>query len=175
MAQIRFIVDLYPIYSTFRHRLEEKVKDRLAPKTSIEMVTDDFFDICIHLASDGVKFFDAGEQRLMLNPVGRIRQMVNVQMQDIFFDQLCEYAHECNYFTVHALDEKFVGNDVASLGVYIIDELLREIMNTLIQYPEGRMYFDSTAYATNDDAISDMIMNRCNVNTHDMYVFLGFE
>jgi hypothetical protein len=175
MAQLRFVIDLYPIYTTFRHRLEEKIRDRLTPKTSVEMVTDDFFDICLHLASDAVKFFDAGEQRLMLNPVGRVRQMVNTQMQDIFFDQLSEYAHESKYFTIKSLDEHFVGNDVASLGVYIIDEILREIMGALIQYPEGRMYFDSTSYATNDDAISDLIMNRCTQNAHDMHVFLGFE
>lgn len=175
MSTISFVIDVYPIYAMFQQRLTEKVGRKLRSRVSIEMVTDDFFDICMQMASDAIQHVEIGEQRLLLNPVGRVRQMVSTQLQDIFFDQLAEYTAASEYFQEYEVENLFLGNDVASLGVYVIDEILREIMSTLVQYPEGAMYFDSYRCTTNADTIADVVFNRPNQRSHDIHVFMGFE
>lgn len=175
MTTLNFLIDIYPIYTMFHTRLYERVGSRLNRRVSIDMVVDDFFDICLHLASDAVQHVEVEEQKMLLNPMGRVRQMVSTQIQDIYFDHFSEYVCETDYFGNYDADSIFVANDVASLGVYVIDEILREIMSTLIQFPVGFDYFNTESSVDSNDYISEVLFTRPNQLTHDLQISVGFQ
>lgn len=167
------LMDLHTVYCQFRDRMQEILKDK--PTTIPHgIVIDDFFDICIHRASDAVQFFeDAGTQKRHLDPAKIHRVMVSGHMQDIFFDEFTNYAFESNYFDNNAPIGEMVATDIASQCVHVVGEILRVIMGVVAQFPEGRMFFHPDS-ATLDLTMSDLIIDPIP-HRRDVKVTVRFE
>lgn len=173
MDNLSFIIDTYPLYDTFKRRFVETIR-KVDTAVEIPFVIDDFFDICLHRASDSVKFVDIGEQQKLLNPLGSVRQMVSLQIQDIYFDELSEYVVETDYFTLEDIQNKGIALEISSLCIRLIDDILRQIMLVLLQFPDGHVYFNAAASGTTHTDLSDLIIRRL-MNKHDVHVYVGFE
>lgn len=167
------LMDLYAVHHQFRDRMLEIIRNH--PTTvHPNIVADDFFDICIHRASDAVQFFgDAGTQKRHLDPAKIHRVMISGHMQDIFFDEFSHYVSDSNYFDSQLLENTFIYNDIASICVHAVGEILRVIMGVVAQFPEGRMFFHPDN-ATIDLTMSDLIIVPIP-NRHDVEVTVRFE
>lgn len=167
------LLDLYSVHYLFKERMMEIISDipTALPKSTI---VDDFFDICLHRASDAVQFFDdAGTQKQHLDPNRIHRVMLSGHMQDIFFDEFSEYVFESNYFDKWTLENKFVYNDVASVCVSVVGDILRVVMGVLVQFPEPRRFFHPDSDKLNS-IMSDLIIDPI-ANRRDVRVTVRFE
>jgi hypothetical protein len=173
MDNLSFIIDTYPLYDTFKRQFVETIR-KVDTSVEIPFVIDDFFEICLYRASDSVKFVDLGEQQKLLNPLGTVRQMVSLQIQDIYFDELSEYVVETDYFTLEDIQNKGIALEISSICLKLIDDLLRQIMLVLLQFPDGHMYFNASASGTTHSDMTDLLIRRI-VNRHDIHVYVGFE
>lgn len=173
MDNLSFIIDTYPLYDDFKRRFIETIR-KVDSSVEIPFVIDDFFEICLHRASDTVKFVEPGEQQKLLNPLGKVRQMVSHEIQDIYFDELAEYVTETDYFTQEDILNKGIALEISSICLQLIDNLLRQIMLTLLQFPDGFLYFNPTASATTHSDLTDLMIHRI-INRHDIHVYVGFE
>lgn len=173
MDNLSFIINAYPLYDTFQRRIIETLR-KINTSVEIPFVIDDFFDICLHRASDTVQFVDLGEQQALLNPLGTVRQMVSLQIQDIYFDELSEYVVETDYFTQEDILSKGIAVEISSLCISLIDDILRQIMLTLLQFPDGNLFFNAAAGGTTHSDMTDLLIRRI-VNRHDLHVYVGFE
>lgn len=173
MDNLTFIIDTYPLYDEFKKRFIETCR-KVETKIEIPFVIDDFFEICLHRASDTVKFVDPGEQQKLLNPIGKVRQMVSHEIQDIYFDELSEYVAETDYFTQEDILNKGIALEISSICLATIDSVLRKIMLTLMQFPDGHLYFNAAASGTTHSDLADLMINRI-INRHDIVVYVGFE
>lgn len=172
MDSLSFLLNAHHLYYAFQRQFADTAK-RLNMDKDITFIIDDFFEICMHHSGTSVNFVDIGEQQLLLNPLGKVRQMVSPQLQDVYFDEIAEYVIECDYFTHEEIEEEMMAQRISSLCVALIDDFLREIMLALIQYPQGKLYFDSQVNATVHTDMTDLIIHR--LNRYDLHVFLGFE
>jgi len=175
MSRLRFLINLYPLYSLFHHRLSERLTRALTPKVPMDALAADYFDVCVNLASDAIRYVECDEQRRVLNPIGSFRPMMNALLQDSFFDYLAEYTAESEYFDDYAIEELFAGNEVASVGVQCIGDVLKEVMSVLIQHPEGALFFDSDRCPTHNPTIVEATFLRTNPRNYDVCVDLGFD
>lgn len=173
MFSRQVMMDLFNVHQSFRDRMSEIIKKE---RTNLHpsVIIDDFFEICIHRASDSVPFFeDAGTQKRHLHPMGIPRTMVSGHMQDIFFDEFINYVFESNYFDNDALESRFVHNDIASVCVHTVGEILRVIMNVVAQLPEGQAFFHPDS-ATLDMTMTDLII--CPIpHRRDVEITVRFE
>lgn len=173
MLNCSMLLSLYEIYENFQLQMKQRLHG-IDPQHPLDVVVADFFDICIHRASDSVSFFDDERvQRRYLHPGGLAKMHITGMMQDIFFDEFANYVFESNYFHEQDIENRHVHFEIASLCVSAVEEILREIMLNLASQPTGRMYFHPDS-ATVCSTITDMIIHP-QVRHHDIHVYIGFE
>lgn len=173
MDNLSFVIDTYPLYDKFKQRFIDTLR-KIDTSVEIPFVIEDFYDICLHRASDSINFVEIGEQQKLLNPLGTVRQMVSLQIQDIYFDELAEYVAETDYFTHEDIIGKGIALDISSICLSLIDDVLRQVMLALLQFPSGHLYFNPMASGTTHLDMTDLMISRF-VNRYDVHVYVGFE